>query len=287
MIARLRERLRSRATPAPAPAAVTLRGVSIGVLTDISAVIQPGACVGIIGVNGAGKSTLLAAAAGVLRPDAGSITGTNDAVYLPEGFRVDDNISVRRWLGIARYLPGWNPEIGGTLITQMGLPPGIPVRGLSQGQRLRLGLVLTLGRDAPCYLLDDPFLGLDPVARAHTERWIARRAEDATIILAAQDAEVVERLCTDLLLLNHGRVAGWGPLEAWRSRFVAIRTTGAAQTLTAIAGCTLQRRTRGETDELILDDPDGQVRALLTTAGVRFQPASLRLDELIAALVSQ
>lgn len=287
MIARLRERLRSRATPAPAPSAVTLRGVSIGVLTDISAVIQPGACVGIIGVNGAGKSTLLGAAAGVLRPDAGSITGTSNAVYLPEGFRVDDNISVRRWLGIARYLPGWNPEIGGTLITQMGLPPGIPVSGLSQGQRLRLGLILTLGRDAPCYLLDDPFLGLDPVARAHAERWIARRAEDATILLAAQDAEVVERLCTDLLLLNGGRVAGWGPLEAWRSRFVAIRTTGAAQTLPAIAGCILQRRTRGETDELILDDPDGQVRALLTTAGVRFQPASLRLDELIAALVSQ
>ena len=287
MIARLRERLRPRATSAPALSSIVLRSVAVGVLTDISAVIQPGACVGIIGINGAGKSTLIAAAAGVLRPDSGSITGTTNAVYLPEGFRVDDNISVRRWLGIARYLPGWNPEIGGTLIEQMGLPPRVPVRGLSQGQRLRLGLILTLGRDSPCYLLDDPFLGLDPVARAHVERWIARRAEDATILLAAQDAEVVERLCTDLLLLNGGRVAGWGPIEAWRSRFVAIRTTSAAATLPVIAGCILQRRTRGETDDLILDDPDGQVRALLTTAGVRFQPSSLRLDELIAALVSQ
>lgn len=288
MIASLRARLLPRAAvPAPVPPAVVLRGVSVGVLSDISAVIQPGACVGIIGVNGAGKSTLLAAAAGVLRPDSGSITGTAGAVYLPEGFRVDANISVRRWLGIARYLPGWNPEIGGTLIKQMGLPLRVPVRGLSQGQRLRLGLILTLGRDAPCYLLDDPFLGLDPVARAHTERWIARRAEDATIIFAAQDAEVVERLCTDLLLLNGGRVAGWGAMEAWRDRFVAIRTVGGSAALSALSGSILQRRTRGETDDLILDDPDGQVRALLATASVRFQPSSLRLDELIAALVSR
>jgi len=286
MIAQLRERFRSSPTPTPAPSSVVLRGVSVGVLTDISAVIQPGACVGIIGINGAGKSTLLAAAAGVLRPDTGSITGTANAVYLPEGFRGDANISVRRWLGIARFLPGWNPEIGGALIKQMGLPPRVPVRGLSQGQRLRLGLILTLGRDASCYLLDDPFLGLDPVARAHAERWISRRAEDATILLAAQDAEVVERLCTDLLLLNGGRVTGWGAMEAWRGRFVAIRTVGGGAALSAIDGCILQRRTRGETDDLILDDPDGQVRALLATAGVRFQPSPLRLDELIAALVS-
>lgn len=286
MIGRLADRLRPRPVPTEPPA-VVLRDVRVGVLAGISAVIQPGACAGIIGVNGAGKSTLLAAMAGVIRPDTGSITGTHGAVYLPEGFRVDPSIPVRRWLRIAARLPGWNPEIGGALISQMALPEKVPVRGLSQGQRLRLGLILTLGRDAPCYLLDDPFLGLDPVARTHAERWISRRAEAATVLLAAQDAEIVERLCTDLLLLDGGSVAGWGPVEAWRARFVAVRATGAAAALPAVSARILSRRTRGETDDLILDDADGQVRALLATAADRIEPAALRLDELIAALVTR
>lgn len=267
-------------------AAVVLRSVCVGtILSDISAVIQPGACVGVIGVNGAGKSTLLAAMAGVFRPDAGEIEGTAHAAYLPEGFRVDPTIRVRQWLAMARNLPGWNPEIGGAIARDMGLPANVRVSGLSQGQRIRLGLILTLGRDTPCYLLDDPFLGLDPVGRTHAERWIARRSEDATVVLAAQDTEIVERLCTDLLLLDGGRVLGWGELESWRTRFVAVRVTGELQALRAVSGRVLQQRQRGPFHDLILDDADGQVRAVLSAAGVNVKPQPLRLDELITAMV--
>ena len=279
--------LRRPAPEAPAELpAIILRGVQVGsVLSDISAVIQPGACVGILGVNGAGKSTLLAAMAGVLRPDQGTITGTEGAAYLPEGFTVDPSVRVRRWLALAPRLPGWNPEIGGALVSAMALPPAVPVARLSQGQRLRLGLILTLGRDAPCYLLDDPFLGLDPVGRTHVERWIARRSEEATVVLAAQDAEAVERLCTDLLLLDGGRVAGWGPLESWRTRFVSVRVTGGTDAIRAVTGCVLQQQQRGRRHDLILDDADGQVRAMLAAAGAQVIPRPLRLDELITAMV--
>jgi len=279
-----------RRTPPPpvTPAAVTLREVSVGaVLAGISAVIQPGACVGVIGVNGAGKSTLLATMAGVIRPDSGHIEGTAQAAYLPEGFAVDPAITVRRWLSLAAHLPGWNPDVGGAIAADMALPPRVTVARLSQGQRLRLGLILTLGRDAPCYLLDDPFLGLDPVGRTHAERWIARRSEDATVILAAQDAEAVDRLCTDLLLLDGGEVLGWGAIEEWRARFVAVRLTGADEAIAAVSGRVLHHRTRGSHHDLILDDADGQVRALLAAAGGRVVPAPLRLDELIAALVTR
>jgi ABC-2 type transport system ATP-binding protein len=279
---------RRRKPPEPMEAAaVVLRGVRVGtILSDISAVIQPGACVGVIGVNGAGKSTLLAAMAGVLQPDAGVIEGTEHAAYLPEGFRVDPTIRVRQWLSMARNLPGWNPEVGGALAQDMRLPADARVSGLSQGQRLRLGLILTLGRDAPCYLLDDPFLGLDPVGRTHAERWLARRSEDATVILAAQDTEIVERLCTDLLLLDGGRVLGWGELESWRTRFVSVRVTGELQALRAVSGRVLQQQQRGPCHDLILDDADGQVRAVLSAAGVNVKPRPLRLDELITAMVT-
>ena len=52
---------------------------------------------------------------------------------------MDANITVRRWLSIARHLPGWNPEVGGAITRQMKLPEQVQVRRLSQGQRLRLG----------------------------------------------------------------------------------------------------------------------------------------------------
>ena len=247
--------------------------------------LPAGDCLGLVGINGAGKSTLLALLAGVLLQDRGSITGTAGAAYLPEGCPLDPGIKVKHWLGLARSLPGWELEIGQQLQADFELPLGKPVQRLSQGQRVRLGLVLTLGRKAPVYLLDDPFLGLDPVGRRLAEKWIAHRGAESTTVLAAQDSAAVERLCTHLLLLDRGRMRLCAPLEEIQRRFRLIQVLGGADAAGALGDKILSRQQRGELLELLLDDPQEQAEALLAAAGAQPSPLPLPLDELLTALV--
>jgi ABC-2 type transport system ATP-binding protein len=203
---------------------IHVQGLGIGkVLRDVSFQVPKGACAGFAGINGAGKSTLIALLAGVLRQDDGSIDGTRGAAYLPEGCPLDDAIPVRRWLALAPSLPGWDPAFGAELISTFDLPLKRPAGSLSQGQRVRLGLILTLGRLAPVYLLDDPFLGLDPVAKAAAESFIARRSAESTIVLAAQDGGAIERLCTHLGLLHEGTLKGFARIDEWREKYPGVR----------------------------------------------------------------
>jgi ABC-2 type transport system ATP-binding protein len=251
---------------------------SVGLLRDVDLDVPEGACVGIVGVNGAGKSTLLAAIAGVLPLDAGTVAAPPLA-YLPEGCPLDDGVPVRRWLALGATLPGWEPAFADEMLLAFDLPAG--ATRLSQGQRVRLGLVLTLGRRMPAYVLDDPFLGLDPVAKADAERFVAARAEGARVVLAAQDVDALERLCTHLVALHRGRVVAAGTLEEWRARFRAVRVVGPAPEVPALA-----RSRRGEALELLLDDPDGRHERALARAGAHVEPVAVRLDDVLRGIVA-
>lgn len=191
-----------------------------GVIQDVSVRVPAGSCLGVVGINGAGKSTLLGLLAGVLKPDRGTVRGAADVAYLPEGCPLDGSIPVHAWLTMATHLPGWEPGVGAELADSLELPLNHRAGRLSQGQRVRLGLVLTLGRRAGLYVLDDPWLGLDPVGRARVQRAIAQRAREATVVIAGQDGEAIEALASHLLVLRGGRVV-------WNSTFPALRAAHA------------------------------------------------------------
>jgi ABC-2 type transport system ATP-binding protein len=258
---------------------MSARGLRLGALQRVDLDVPAESCVGVVGLNGAGKSTLLAAMAGVVAPDAGRVDRPNTA-YLPGGCPLDDGVPVHRWLTMARGLPGWEPAVGDAMIAAFDLPKRSAK--LSQGQRVRLGLVLTLGRRMPAYVLDDPFLGLDPVAKAEAERWIAVRAEAARVLIAAQDLDSLERLCTHLVVLHRGRVRASAAMDEWRARYRSVRLRGPV-TLPADVP-TLWRERRGETWEILLDDADGRYERQLAAAG-RVESLPLRLDELLRRLV--
>lgn len=237
---------------------VTIQHLSIGkVLTDIDFELPAGACAGIVGVNGAGKSTLLGCLAGVLHPEKGRIIGTEEAVYLPEGSPLDAGVPVRRWLDMAAILPGWEPELAKKMLDDFDLPLGTPVDRLSLGQRVRFGVLLALGRKSPVYLLDDPFLGLDPVVRGKVEAAIAFRGAEATILVAAQTLEPLERLCTHLLFLDRGRQRVFDTIDGWQARFRAVQTDKDQGVELKTDKAVLGWEARGRRARWVLDDPEG------------------------------
>jgi ABC-type multidrug transport system ATPase subunit len=255
-----------------------VRDLTLGsVLRGVSLTVSPGECLGVLGANGAGKSTLLAALAGVLPSRA--VTGAGRWAYLPEGCPWDPGLPVRAWLALGATLPGWDPGFADRLLAALPIPAERDASRLSQGQRVRLGLILTLGRRAPGYLLDDPFLGLDPAAVAAAEEAIAERSADAPTVIAAQNSDALERLCTHLAVLDAGRLVGWGSTDTWRDRFRVLRVRAAELPELPVRVLRIERV--GAALEAIVDDPEGRVSALLRSHDLTVEELPLPLREVL------
>lgn len=267
--------------------AVSARGLGLGdSLQDVSFDLPLGSCTAVLGPNGAGKSTLLGLLAGVLVPDAGAASCLGPVSYLPEGLPLDSGLRVRDAIGLVSRLPGWEPRVADPLLTAFDLPLRNRMDALSQGQQVRLGVALVLGRRARTYLLDDPFLGLDPMVQVRVERAIADRAAEATVVLACQHAAAAERLCDHLLFLRKGGLQWCAPVDAWRERFRRVRIRGNVDAVHELGELALHVERRGTALEALLDDPAGVAEARLRVAGAVVEPLPLPLDELLMAVAA-
>jgi len=255
-------------------------------LSDISFSLPLGSCTALLGNNGAGKSTLLGLLAGIYQPSAGRVRCLGPVSYLPEGFPIDDQLQVRHAIDLVRGTPGWEPRWVDPLLAEMALPAKSRVGSLSQGQRVQLGVALTLGRRVRTYLLDDPFLGLDPMARVRVERAIADRSADATVLMASQQAAVSERLCDGLMFLRDGRLVWCAPMEAWRSRYRRIRIRDHLDAVHELGELALAIRSAGDCLEVLLDDPACVAEERLVRAGAAVDTVPLPLDELLMAVAA-
>ena len=236
-----------------------------------------------LGPNGAGKSTLLGLLAGALVPDAGTRHCLAPVSYLPEGLPLESGLRVRDVLSLVQRLPGWEPRVADPLQTAFDLPLKNRTSALSKGQRVRLGVLLTLGRRARTYLLDDPFPGLDPMVQVVVERAISDRAAEATVVMACQHAAAAERLCDHLLFLRKGGLQWCAPMEAWRARFGGA---GAGQPRGHPRAGELALHVERRGSPSLLDDPAGVAEARMRVAGAVVEPLPLPLDELLLAVAA-
>jgi ABC-2 type transport system ATP-binding protein len=193
-----------------------------GLFQDLSLRLSAGECWALVGVNGAGKSTLCATLAGALRPHAGAVVRNGALAYLPEGCPLEGGPKVGDWLTLLSRLPDWEPDVAAEVLKALPLPLDQPAQALSLGQRSRLGLLLTLSRDVPILVLDDPFLGLDPGALAAAWRLLSVRADASRALLfATADLSTAARLATHLALLRPGAPLRSQPLDDWSAEAAA------------------------------------------------------------------
>jgi ABC-2 type transport system ATP-binding protein len=194
-------------------------------LDNISFDIEPGSITGLLGRNGAGKTTLLRILAGAEFPSAGSVSllGVSplksdsllhrmvfvreDQRYpgygLPGGFKVWHALRAASW-----FYPDWDAALAEALVADFNLPPGRAVKGLSRGMRSALGIVIGLSARAEVTLFDEPFAGLDPVARQlFYDRLLAEYAEHPrTVLLSTHLIDEAAGLMERVVVLDSGRV---------------------------------------------------------------------------------
>ena len=142
----------------------------------------------IVGANGSGKTSLLRILCGLLAPDAGEVRWqgqkigllkeefTRRLVYLGHASAVKDDLTPAENLEIACRLAGFAAKPDAAL-ARLGVPPDVPVRKLSQGQRRRAALArLVVSEQVPLWLLDEPYAALDARATALVDALIAEHA---------------------------------------------------------------------------------------------------------------
>jgi lipooligosaccharide transport system ATP-binding protein len=194
------------------------------VVDDLSFSIAPGECLGVIGPNGAGKTTTIRMCLGLTAPDAGSITAfgmpmpkealaikalmgvVNQNDTLDPDFSCAENLLVYgRYFGMKTAdIQARIPQLleFASLTSKAGSKPG----ELSGGMKRRLSLARALVNDPKLLLLDEPTTGLDPQARhLMWERLQMLLQQGKSILLTTHFMDEAERLCSRLLVLDHGK----------------------------------------------------------------------------------
>jgi ABC-2 type transport system ATP-binding protein len=185
---------------------------------------------GLLGPNGAGKTTLVRALATVLRPAGGELTLLGQPVngridlrqvrqqvgYLPQEFGYYRRFTVREfveYLAWLKELPA--PEVPAAVqraIERVGLADRADdrMRTLSGGMLRRAGIAQAIVNDPRLLLLDEPTAGLDPEQRMQFRALLRELAGDTCVLVATHLVEDVAAACTDVLLIDEGRLVFQG-----------------------------------------------------------------------------
>ncbi|WP_249630377.1 ABC transporter ATP-binding protein [Streptococcus uberis] len=212
--------------------------LNIPVLKNISFTIEDGELVGLIGLNGAGKSTTIKEIIGLLKPYNGEIT--------IDGLSIEqDNQNYRKKIGFIPETPSLYEEL--TLkehieITAMAYD--IPVEKalqraeslletyrisdkldwfpslFSKGMKQKVMIICAFIIDPSLFILDEPFLGLDPLAIAdlvsHLEE---EKKKGKSILMSTHVLDSAEKMCDRFIILHKGQIKAQGTLEELRKSF--------------------------------------------------------------------
>jgi ABC-2 type transport system ATP-binding protein len=270
-------------------------------LREVSFRVERGSVVGLLGPNGAGKSTALRILLGLLRPDAGrsevfgedsmrlSRTVRQRLGYLSEREFPHGDLPVAvllRWM--AAFFDRWDDARVRGLAALMGVDLARNLRDLSVGQRRKAELFLCLAPDPELLVLDDPWLGIDAIARAEVLDVVLRAARDEgkTVLFTSHVLGDVERIADRIVLLSGARVRADDDLDALKARTKRWRiepAPGVAPVSLRVPG-EVKRTVRGGILEVVTDAHDPAAVETLRAAGHAVDVEDLDLEAIFVAL---
>ena len=197
--------------------------------------IRTGEFYALLGPNGAGKTTTLRMVAGLLRPDAGSVSVLGiDALSDPVAAKqimawvsdepmIYDKLNPLEYLEFVAGLWGIDPAVSEPsareLLVSLGLEPHLHERceGFSKGMRQKVALAGALVHEPRLIVLDEPFTGLDAGSARQVKNVLRERVRaGGTINMTTHILEVAERMADRIGVIAHGRLIAEGTLEELR-----------------------------------------------------------------------
>jgi len=204
---------------------------NVQAVSDVSFSVEDKAVLGFLGPNGAGKTTVMKVLTGFHFPSSGTALVDGIPVdeepleikkrigYLPENVPLYGDLTVDEYLSFAaeaRFIPKEDRASAiGTSLEACGLTDyrSRKIDTLSKGYRQRTGLAQAILHDPPILILDEPTTGLDPNQIIEIRTLIKELGKRKTVILSTHILQEVEAICTQVLIINDGRIAAQGSPE--------------------------------------------------------------------------
>ena len=247
---------------------VSKRYGHVAALSECSFDVHPGRLTGFVGPNGAGKTTAMRAVFGLVTPDTGTLRWRGHPVteadrrrfgYMPEERGLYPQMRVADQLVYLGRLSGLSTATAQRAterwLDALGLADRKTARldHLSHGNQQRAQLAAALVHSPDLLVLDEPFSGLDPLAMDAMSKLLTDLARDGVAVLfSSHQLDVVEHLCEDVVVIDHGQVVLTGDLDAIRNsapdRYLDVTVTRDPERLLHLA------------DAEVVDHEGGHVR---------------------------
>lgn len=204
-------------------------------VNDVSFTVRPHAVCGYLGPNGSGKSTTIKVITGLLPPSTGTV------LYDGQDIR-RDLVAYKTMLGFVpeephlySYLTGWEylrlvgelrclpagplvKKIDGMLrLFSLDFYKHAPISSYSKGMRQKILIIAALLHNPQILIFDEPISGLDITAALIFRELLADLAREGKIVLcSSHELAFVENVCSEVVILHHGKVVASGPIEEVR-----------------------------------------------------------------------
>lgn len=208
------------------------------VLHDLSFEIARGELVGLIGLNGAGKSTTIKHIIGLMNAHSGEIrvdgvTFKEDPekyrksfTYIPETPILYEELTLREHLELTAMAYGLDKEVfearSASLLREFMMEKRLrwfPAH-FSKGMRQKVMIMCAFLVNPPLYIIDEPFVGLDPIGiKSLLEQMTERKKEGASVLMSTHILSTAEKHCDRIILLHEGRLRAEGTMDELREAF--------------------------------------------------------------------
>lgn len=207
------------------------------VIKDLNFELEKGEIVGLIGLNGAGKSTTIKHMLGLINPMEGKLSISNIRInedienyrrklsYIPESPVIYDELTLEEHIEMTAMAYQLSREEAmrraKPLLKVFRLENELKVfpSHFSKGMKQKVMIICAFIVDPELYIIDEPFLGLDPLGiQSMLDLMVEKRNENRTVLMSTHILATAERYCDRFIILDKGKIVAFGNLEELREQ---------------------------------------------------------------------